>query len=253
MDRQRALNTPLNEADEAEPRVLIVDDDEGLKQQIASYLENNGYRVETARDAPTMDHALAQATFDVVILDLMMPGEDGLSICRRLSAQNDIAIIIMSAMGEEVDRIVGLELGADDYLPKPSNPRELLARIRAVLRRRPPGGSSEAAPRHARIYNFAGYQLDPARRRLKAPSGLIVLLTRGELSLLISLLDRAGEVLTRDQLLDTARVEDADVFDRAIDVQISRLRRKLGEGERQDIIRTVRGVGYRLTVPVTRS
>jgi two-component system, OmpR family, response regulator len=252
MDRQRALNTPPGEVDEAEPRVLIVDDDEGLKQQIASYLENNGYRVETARDAPTMDHALAQSSFDVVILDLMMPGEDGLSICRRLSAQNDVAIIIMSAMGEEVDRIVGLELGADDYLPKPSNPRELLARIRAVLRRRPPGGG-ESAPRQARIYNFAGYQLDPARRRLKAPSGLIVLLTRGELSLLISLLDRAGEVLTRDQLLDTARVEDADVFDRAIDVQISRLRRKLGEGDRQDIIRTVRGVGYRLTAPVTRS
>jgi len=252
MDRQRALTTPPSEIDETEPRVLIVDDDEGLKQQIASYLENNGYRVETARDAPTMDHALAQSTFDVVILDLMMPGEDGLSICRRLSAQNDIAIIIMSAMGEEVDRIVGLELGADDYLPKPSNPRELLARIRAVLRRRPPGGA-ESTPRQARIYNFAGYQLDPARRRLKAPSGLIVLLTRGDLSLLISLLDRAGEVLTRDQLLDTARVEDADVFDRAIDVQISRLRRKLGEGDRQDIIRTVRGVGYRLTAPVTRS
>ena len=252
MDRQRALNTPAGDIDETEPRVLIVDDDEGLKQQIASYLENNGYRVETARDAPTMDHALAQSTFDVVILDLMMPGEDGLSICRRLSAQNDIAIIIMSAMGEEVDRIVGLELGADDYLPKPSNPRELLARIRAVLRRRPPGGG-ESTPRQARIYNFAGYQLDPARRRLKAPSGLIVLLTRGELSLLISLLDRAGEVLTRDQLLDTARVEDAEVFDRAIDVQISRLRRKLGEGDRQDIIRTVRGVGYRLTAPVTRS
>jgi two-component system OmpR family response regulator len=252
MDRQRALTIPPSEIDETEPRVLIVDDDEGLKQQIASYLENNGYRVETARDAPTMDHALAQSAFDVVILDLMMPGEDGLSICRRLSAQNDIAIIIMSAMGEEVDRIVGLELGADDYLPKPSNPRELLARIRAVLRRRPPGGA-ESAPRQARTYNFAGYQLDPARRRLKAPSGLIVLLTRGELSLLISLLDRAGEVLTRDQLLDTARVEDADVFDRAIDVQISRLRRKLGEGDRQDIIRTVRGVGYRLTAPVTRS
>ena len=252
MDRQIALNTPPIEIDETEPKVLIVDDDEGLKQQIASYLENNGYRVETARDAPTMDHALAQSTFDVVILDLMMPGEDGLSICRRLSAQNDIAIIIMSAMGEEVDRIVGLELGADDYLPKPSNPRELLARIRAVLRRRPPGGG-EATPRQARTYNFAGYQLDPARRRLKAPSGLIVLLTRGELSLLVSLLDRAGEVLTRDQLLDTARVEDADVFDRAIDVQISRLRRKLGEGDRQDIIRTVRGVGYRLTVPVTRA
>ena len=252
MDRQRALNTPPGEIDETEPRVLIVDDDEGLKQQIASYLENNGYRVETARDAPTMDHALAQSTFDVVILDLMMPGEDGLSICRRLSAQNDIAIIIMSAMGEEVDRIVGLELGADDYLPKPSNPRELLARIRAVLRRRPPGGG-ESTPRQARTYNFAGYQLDRARRRLKAPSGLIVLLTRGELSLLVSLLDRAGEVLTRDQLLDTARVEDADVFDRAIDVQISRLRRKLGEGDRQDIIRTVRGVGYRLTVPVTRA
>ena len=243
MDRQRALNAPMSDVDEAEPRVLIVDDDEGLKQQIASYLENNGYRVETARDAPTMDHALAQSSFDVVILDLMMPGEDGLSICRRLSAQNDIAIIIMSAMGEEVDRIVGLELGADDYLPKPSNPRELLARIRAVLRRRPPGGS-EAAPRHARIYNFAGYQLDPARRRLKAPSGLIVLLTRGELSLLISLLDRAGEVLTRDQLLDTARVEDADVFDRAIDVQISRLRRKLHGQIDSEIIKTHRGAGY---------
>ena len=250
MDLSRAM-AEANPADETEPRVLIVDDDEGLKQQIADYLGANGYQVETARDGPTMDRALAQNRFDVVILDLMMPGEDGLSICRRLSAGGAVAIIILSAMGEEVDRIVGLELGADDYLPKPSNPRELLARIRAVLRRRGPGGDGRAVI--TRQYGFAGYSLDPARRRLKSPTGLVVLLTRGELALLMQLLERPGEVLSRDQLLDGARLDEGDVFDRSIDVQISRLRRKIGDRDGQEIIRTVRGAGYRLTAPVTRS
>ena len=237
--------------EESEPRLLIVDDDEGLTQQISAYLGSNGYQVETARDAPTMDRALAQTAFDAVILDLMMPGEDGLSICRRLASQGASSIIIMSAMGEEVDRIVGLELGADDYLSKPTNPRELLARVRAVLRRR--ARVNDRQSRSIRHYAFAGYQLDPARRRLKSPTGLIVLLTRGELSLLTSLLERAGEVLTRDQLLDGARLDEGEVFDRAIDVQISRLRRKLGDSERQEVIRTVRGVGYRLMAAVTRT
>jgi len=217
-----------------EGRVLIVDDDESLRNEVAEYLSANGFDVLTAAHAREMDVILAQQSFDLIVLDVMMPGEGVLSICRRLSDAGGPAIIIMSAMGDEIDRILGLELGADDYVPKPCNPRELLARMRAVLRRRE--GAPAVANRDGMEFEFVGYTLDLLKRRLRAPSGVLVLLTSGELSLLTAFLEHPGRVLTRDQLVDFARGSDADIFDRAIDVQISRLRRKLNECDGQDLI-----------------
>jgi two-component system OmpR family response regulator len=237
--------------EQTEGRVLIVDDDESLRREVADYLAANGFEVATAANAREMDAALAEQAFDLIVLDVMMPGEGGLSVCRRLTDAGGPAVIMMSAMGDEIDRILGLELGADDYLPKPCNPRELLARMRAVLRRR------EGSPQGQRggdgmEFEFMGYSLDLLKRRLRAPSGVLVLLTSGELSLLTAFLEHPGRVLTRDQLVDFARGSDADIFDRAIDVQISRLRRKLSECEGQDLIRTFRGAGYMFNATVVR-
>jgi two-component system OmpR family response regulator len=235
--------------EETEGRVLIVDDDESLRREVADYLSANRFEVATAAHAREMDAILEEQAFDLIVLDVMMPGEGGLSICRRLSDAGGPAIIIMSAMGEEIDRILGLELGADDYVPKPCNPRELLARMRAVLRRREAPGQK---PSDGAEFDFLGYNLDLLKRRLRAPSGVLVLLTSGELSLLTAFLEHPGRVLTRDQLVDFARGSDADIFDRAIDVQISRLRRKLNECDGQDLIRTFRGAGYMFNAPVVR-
>jgi two-component system OmpR family response regulator len=237
--------------EESEGRVLIVDDDESLRREVADYLGANRFEVGTAGNAREMDAILADRSFDLVVLDVMMPGEGGLSICRRLSDAGGPAIIIMSAMGEEIDRILGLELGADDYVPKPCNPRELLARARAVLRRRE-GAAPGRPPHDGMEFEFLGYRLDLLKRRLRAPSGVLVLLTSGELSLLTAFLEHPNRVLTRDQLVDFARGSDADIFDRAIDVQISRLRRKLNECDGQDLIRTFRGAGYMFNAAVIR-
>jgi two-component system OmpR family response regulator len=236
--------------EETEARVLIVDDDESLRNEVADYLGANRFEVRAAANAREMDAALADQSYDLVVLDVMMPGEGGLSICRRLSDAGGPAIIIMSAMGEDIDRILGLELGADDYIPKPCNPRELLARARAVLRRREsaPGRSSHDSVE----FEFMGYSLDLMKRRLRAPSGVLVLLTSGELSLLTAFLEHPNRVLSRDQLVDYARGAEADIFDRAIDVQISRLRRKLNECDGQDLIRTFRGAGYMFNAQVVR-
>jgi two-component system OmpR family response regulator len=234
-----------------EGRVLIVDDDESLRREVAEYLSDNSFEVRTAANARDMDAALAEQTFDLIVLDVMMPGEGGLSICRRLADSGGPAVIMMSAMGEEIDRILGLELGADDYLPKPCNPRELLARVRAVLRRREGTVQGQRAGEGTE-FEFLGYSLDLLKRRLRAPSGVLVLLTSGELSLLTAFLEHPGRVLSRDQLVDFARGSDADIFDRAIDVQISRLRRKLSECDGQDLIRTFRGAGYMFNANVVR-
>ena len=231
--------------------VLVVDDDAALGQQVAAYLTDNGYLARAVTSGAAMDAALRTDPADLVVLDVMMPGEGGLSICRRLSDAGGPSIIIMSAMGEDIDRVLGLELGADDYLPKPSNPRELLARIKAVLRRREGRSASNTPDARTRI-SFVGYELDVLKRRLRAPSGVIVMLTTGEFNLLSAFLAHAGRVLSRDQLVEYVRGLDADVFDRAIDVQISRLRRKLGECDAQDLIRTYRGVGYMLNATVIR-
>lgn len=230
--------------------ILVVDDDTDLRGQIVDYLSEHGYQVHAAADARAMDQILSSAPIDLVVLDVMLPGEDGLSICRRLSAEGGPAIIMVSALGEEIDRVLGLELGADDYLPKPCSPRELLARVRAVFRRLEEvrGG----APKAGKAYRFQGFTVDALRRQLRAPSGATILLTSGEYALLSAFLDHPQRVLSRDQLLEFARGEEADVFDRAVDVQISRLRRKLHTSSDGEIIKTIRGAGYMFDVAVSR-
>jgi two-component system OmpR family response regulator len=186
-----------------------------------------------------------------VILDVMLPGEDGLSICRRLAQRGGPAILMMSAMGEEVDRVLGLEFGADDYLPKPCSPRELLARIRAVMRRRDQAG--DGAARAAKRYHFLGFVVDAQRRQVCAPSGATILLTAGEFALLNVFLDHPLQILSREELLGQARGADIEIFERVIDVQISRLRRKLHACVEDAIIRTFRGAGYTFDARVTRA
>jgi len=232
-------------------RILIVDDDPGIRDVVSEFLGRHGYVIDTASDARTMEQALARAPVDLVVLDVMLPGGDGLAICRRLSAQGGPAIIMLSAMGEETDRIVGLELGADDYLPKPCNPRELLARVRAVLRRRQEPRPVEDGMGAA--CEFAGWRLDLVRRELRSPQAVVVNLSSGEFSLLRAFVERPQRVLTRDQLLDMARGRDSDAYDRAIDVQISRLRRKLDDGGGGELIRTLRSEGYMFTPKVVRT
>ncbi|HLI66815.1 MAG TPA: response regulator [Caulobacteraceae bacterium] len=233
-------------------RVLMVDDDPGIRDVVSDFLRKHGFAVETAGDAADMDRVLSKEPVDVVVLDIMLPGEDGLAICRRLAGAGGPAIIMLSAMGEETDRIVGLELGADDYLPKPCNPRELLARIRAVLRRRNEPRSADGALGAGCA--FAGWRLDLVRRELRSPQGVIVNLSSGEFSLLRAFVERPQRVLTRDRLLDLARGPDTEAYDRAIDVQISRLRKKLDDGSGgQELIRTIRNEGYVFTAKVVRA
>jgi len=231
-------------------RILMVDDDPGICDVVSEFLSLHGYEVRTAGNAREMDAALALGAPDLIILDVMLPGEDGLAICRRLSGSQAPPIIMLSAMAEDTDRIVGLELGADDYLPKPCNPRELLARVRAVLRRAAARGPDRGG---ATGCEFAGWKLDVVRRELQTPNGVMVHLSSGEFSLLRTFVERAQRVLTRDQLLDMARGPDSDAFDRAIDVQISRLRRKLEEGAPgQNLIRTIRNEGYMFIAKVRK-
>ncbi|HYF22990.1 MAG TPA: response regulator [Caulobacteraceae bacterium] len=237
---------------EQSARILVVDDDPGIRDVLGEFLSRHGYEVRTAGGAAEMDRSVAASAPDLIVLDLMMPGEDGLSICRRLAAANGPAVIMLSAMGEETDRIVGLELGADDYLPKPCSPRELLARVRAVLRRRRERvGSGEGGATAA--LEFAGWRLDLVRRELKSRDGTAVGLSGGEFSLLRTLAERPNRILTRDQLLDLARGPTNDAFDRAIDVQVSRLRKKLDDGSGRELIRTVRGEGYLFAAEVRRA
>ena len=233
------------------PHILVVDDDREIRDLLARFLERQQFRVTTARDGREARRAWPNGHYQLVILDLMLPGESGLDLCRWLRGQADVPVIMLTAMGEETDRIIGLELGADDYLAKPFNPRELLARIRAVLRRGGEGRArteADGAPLH-----FAGFTLDQTRRRLLAPDGVEVPLTGGEYDLLLALAERANKVLTRDMLMDLLRGRQAGPFDRAIDVAISRLRRKLeDDGRHAQLIKTVRGGGYVLAAEVTR-
>ena len=233
-------------------RILMVDDDPGIRDVVSDFLGRHGYKVETAGDAAEMDRVLERGPVDLIVLDIMMPGEDGLAVCRRLtSGEAAPPIIMLSAMGEDTDRIVGLELGADDYLAKPCNPRELLARVRAVLRRSDQRVATGALGAGC---EFAGWRLDLVRRELRSPAGVVVNLSSGEFSLLRAFVERPQRVLTRDQLLEFARGPDSDAFDRAIDVQISRLRRKLDDGGGgHDLIRTIRNEGYMFTAKVKRT
>jgi two-component system OmpR family response regulator len=252
MEQTMTLDAP--DTGETPVRILMVDDDPGIRDVVSEFLGQHGYQVETAADARGMELALAKGPVDLIVLDVMMPGEDGLSICRRLTAQpGGPAIIMLSAMGEDTDRIVGLELGADDYLPKPCNPRELLARIRAVLRRRQEPITTPEDGMTATCH-FAGWRLDLVRRELRSPEGVVVNLSSGEFSLLRAFVERPQRILTRDQLLDMARGRDSEAYDRAIDVQISRLRKKLDDGSGGgELIRTVRSEGYMFVPKVTRS
>lgn len=235
----------------ARPRLLIVDDDPALRTLIRDFLMAQGYDVDEAEDGRSMRTALARQAADIIILDVMMPGEDGLSLARTLSDTADIGIIMVSALGTETDRIIGLEGGADDYLPKPVSPRELLARIRALERRRRPiaGGIADATAH----YQFDGWRLDPVRRVLRDPGGIIIGLSEGEFALLLTFIEKPQQILNRDQLLELARGEDSDAFDRAIDTQVSRLRRKLGTRAHGEIIRTIRSEGYIFLPMVTRA
>ena len=231
-------------------QILVVDDDSSLRDHIARYLSDHGYLVHTAADATEMEAVLAAQPIDLMVLDLMLPGEDGLSICRRIAQSGGPAIIMLSAMGEEIDRILGLELGADDYLPKPCSPRELLARVKAVMRRQEEARGD--APKRGKAYYFLGFTLDMLRRQLRAPNGAAILLTAGEFSLLTAFLEHPQRILSRDQLLDLARGGETEVFDRAIDVQISRLRRKLHACTDDEVIKTYRGAGYLFDAKVSR-
>ena len=225
--------------------ILVVDDDPGIRALIGDFLGQHGYLVRTADGGAAMRAALAEAPADLIVLDIMMPGEDGLEVLRALDPADRPGVILLSTLGSDIDRIVGLELGADDYLPKPCNPRELLARIRAVLRRR--GGPRPADP-SGPVLRFAGWALDPVARVLTDPGGQPALLTDGEFRLLIALTEHPRRVLSRDFLLERAHGLDSDSFDRAIDVQVSRLRKKLGDDG--TLIRTVRNEGYMFTADV---
>ncbi len=225
------------------PRVLVVDDDDGLRGLLQQYLESNGLTVDLAENGARMDARLAEATPDVVILDLMMPGEDGLSIARRLRAASRLPIIMLSARGEDVDRIIGLEIGADDYLAKPFNPRELLARIRACLRR---GQASESGPagEYGRKARFGDFELDLDAQSLTR-AGAPVALTSAEFAILQIFVSHPNRVLTRDQLMDRLKGYDRDPFDRSIDVRVTRLRRKIEDNPAEPrYLRTVWGQGY---------
>ncbi|GJL87403.1 MAG: DNA-binding response regulator [Minwuia thermotolerans] len=238
------------------PHLLIIDDDREIRDLLARFLVRHELRVDTARDGREMDQRLAAGRFDLLVLDLMMPGEDGLAICRRLRGSGvKTPIIMLTALGEEADRIVGLEVGADDYLPKPFNPRELLARIRAVLRRtgdtaEQEGGSGD----RPRVLTFEGWQIDLAARELRDPEGTLVTLTSGEFDMLEAFAERPQQILSRDQLADLTTGRSLGPFDRSIDVALSRLRRKLGEDPKNPrMFKTVRHGGYYFSCDVTAS
>ena len=236
-------------ADQTVPHILVVDDDREIRDLLNRFLVKHGLRVSTARDGVEMSRILDGAAIDLVVLDLMLPGEDGLSLCRKLRSTTNLPVIMLTAMGEDTDRIVGLEMGADDYLPKPFNPRELLARIKAVLRRMQALPASSPKGDTAK---FDGWVLDLGSRRLTSPEGEEVELSTGEYDLLLAFATHPRRVLSRDQLLDLARGRTAAPFDRSVDIQVMRLRRKIEADPKEPrLIKTVRGGGYMFAAEVT--
>ena len=232
------------------PHVLLVDDDESLRRLVDDYLVQNDFRVSAAVTGAELMSAFAREVIDLVLLDLRLRGEDGMQLLRQLRAQSQIPVIILTGRSEEADRVMGLELGADDYLTKPFSPRELLARIRTVLRRAHAGQEVHGAP-VCRAYRIPGWELNLRTRRLTGDDGAQVALSNGEFNLLAALLSTANRVVTRDQLIEMSRRYDNEVYDRAVDVQILRLRRKLERNPAEpQIIITERGAGYRIAVPV---
>ena len=226
--------------------VVIVDDEREICDLVENYLSAEGYRVSAANDATELRRIMARSSPGLVILDLMLPGEDGLTLARSLREESGVGIIMLTGRSDAVDRIIGLEMGADDYLPKPFHLRELLARVKSVLRRISRAAESAASPRPRA--SFEGWLLDLSSRDLVSPSGEEVRLTTGEFDLLAAFVANSKQVLTRDRLLDLARNREAGPFDRTIDVQVGRLRRKLGDDpQRPTMIKTVRGSGYIFT------
>jgi two-component system OmpR family response regulator len=233
------------------PHILAVDDDAAMRQLIHDYLTENELRVSTAASGKEMSAILKEQAIDLIVLDLRMPGEDGMQIARKLREESSIPIIILTGRLDEADRVMGLELGADDYLTKPFSPRELLARIRTVLRRTKSGQPGESKENKPRAYRFGGWELNLRTRRLSSPEGKRVELTNGEFSLLTAFLGAPQRVLSRDQLLEMSRLYDDEVYDRSIDVQILRVRRKIEANPSEPrFINTERGAGYIFSVPV---
>jgi two-component system, OmpR family, response regulator len=242
-------STTMNAHQDA-ARILVVDDDPSVRTAVADYLSSQGYTVLLAEDGRAMRRILEATDVSIVLLDVMLPEIDGLSLARELRQRPDIGVIMLSARGSEADRVLGLEMGADDYLPKPASPRELLARIRAVQRRYQ---GQQGSRSDGICFVFDGWTLDPVRRVLRDPQGLVISLSEGEFEFLLAFVENPQRVLSRDQLLELARGAHSEAFDRAVDVQISRLRRKLGHCLDGEAIRTIRGEGYYFAPQVTRS
>ena len=237
--------------DPAPTSILLVDDERSLREPLAEYLIRQGFAVREADSAASARTILASEMPDIALLDIMMPGEDGLSLCRHLVETRQLPTILLTAKGEAMDRIIGLEIGADDYVTKPFEPRELVARIRSVLRR---AERPAAAPAEELLYRFEGWQLDPLKRRLTDPEGALVPLSTAEFRMLRAFCDHPRQVLDRDRLLDMVQGREAHLFDRAVDNQVSRLRRKIEADSRDPhFIQTVRGGGYRFAADVTRT
>jgi len=234
-----------------QPHVLALDDDPAVRRLVAEYLGENDIRVTAVANGAELAAAMGREVVDAVILDVRLQGEDGMHIARRLRDESGIPILMLTGRAEEADRVMGLELGADDYLTKPFSPRELLARVRALLRRAKAQATVADAIAKARAYRFAGWELNIGLRKLKSPKGEAVELTNGEFRILAAFLAAPQRILTRDQLLDLSRVHNAEVYDRAIDIQILRLRRKIEKDPaRPQFIRTERGAGYVFSVAV---
>lgn len=230
------------------PHILIVDDEQEIRELLSRFLQGHGYRTSIAAEGKAMERVLTQANIDLIVLDLMMPGDDGLVLCRKLRAQSNIPVIMLTAMGEETDRIIGLEMGADDYLPKPFSPRELLARIKSVLRRANSLPEShkhkDAEPQQAKVH-FDRWIFDLQKRELIDGEGITLSLSTAEFDLLQAFIEHPQRILSRDQLLDLARGRNSQLFDRSIDTLVSRLRRKLELDPKQpQLIKTIWGGGY---------
>lgn len=236
------------------PHILIVDDDEDILSLLTRFLQNHAHTVTVAHGGDEMFAALETQPVNVIVLDVMLQNEDGFSLCRRLRTSSAIPVIMLTAMSDHTDRIVGLEIGADDYLTKPFNPRELLARIKAVLRRTGGDAGGTRAMETRPVLSFGGWRLDIARRELRSTDNTLIFLSSGEFDLLLAFAEHAQRVLTRDMLMDLARGTAYGAFDRSIDVQVSRLRRKL-EADPKDpqLIRTIRNGGYIFMAPVSRA
>ena len=230
--------------------VLAIDDDPSVRQMISDYLGDNEIRVSVLADGRGIAEVLARDVVDLIVLDLKLPGEDGMQIARTLRAESEIPIIMLTGRKEEADRVMALELGADDYLTKPFSPRELLARIRALLRRARGHETIAEGLQKIRAYRFAGWELNVRLRKLQSPEGEKVPITNSEFNLLVAFLAAPKRILSREQLLDLSRLHNDEVYDRAIDVQVGRLRRKIERGQTDDLIRTERGAGYVFTAEV---